>query len=93
MSCCGITLPVLEAEKTDSEHEIHFEKSEDEYYVTLDHEMSKEHYISFLAGVKDDGCEIKKLYPEGPAEARFKTGRTKWLYCFCNKHGLYRVKI
>ncbi len=93
INCCGIRLFSLETEDDDNEHKMHIENSEDEYYITIDHEMSKKHYISFIAGVKDDGCEIKKLYPEGPAEARFKTSKTKYLYCCCNKHGLFRVKI
>jgi desulfoferrodoxin (superoxide reductase-like protein) len=55
--------------------------------------MSRKHYISFIAAVKDDGCEIKKLYPEGGAEARFKINRTKWLYYYCNQHGMFRVSV
>jgi len=93
ISCCGITLPPLEAEDPDDAHRIRFERIEDEYYVTLDHEMTGEHYISFIAAIKDDGCEIKKLYPEGPAEGRFKISRTRFLYVYCNRHGLYKLLI
>lgn len=91
ISCCGITLPALEPEEADEDHAVNIEKIEDEYYVTFNHEMSKAHYISFAAGVKDDGFDLKKLYPEGPAEARFKIRRTKYLYFYCNRHGLYKV--
>ena len=52
ISCCGITLPPLEPENTDSAHDIHTEQVEDECYITLAHEMSKEHYISFIAAIK-----------------------------------------
>lgn len=93
ISCCGIALPAAEAETPDGQHVISAVKSEDEYYVSLDHEMSREHYISFLAAVRDDGFELRKLYPEGPAEARFKINRTKYLYCFCNRHGLYKIRV
>ena len=93
ISCCGITLPVCEAEPSDEAHSIHTEIIEDEYFVSIDHEMTKSHYISFIAAVKDDGCEIKKLYPEGPTEARFKISRSRLIYCFCNRHGLFRYKI
>ena len=93
ISCCGITLPPLEPENTDSAHDIHTEQVEDECYITLVHEMSKEHYISFIAGIKEDGCEMKKLYPEGPAEARFKRSGLRWLYYYCNQHGLFRVGV
>lgn len=92
ISCCGITLPPLEAEECSEEHIINIEKIEDEYFVTVNHDMTKSHYISFLAAVKDDKIEIVKLYPEGNAEARFKINRTYKLYCYCNRHGLYELK-
>ena len=93
VSCCGIVLPALEAEPEDDDHKLHIEKVEDEYYVTIPHEMSKNHYISFIMAVKDDGSEIKKLYPEGSAEAHFKIARTKYLLYYCNKHGLFKASI
>ena len=91
ISCCGIVLPALEAEKEDDAHQMRFERVEDEYYVTVSHEMSKTHYISFIAAVKDNGCEIRKLYPEWNAEARFKISGTRFLYFYCNQHGLFKV--
>ncbi len=42
ISCCGLTLPPLGAEQEDAEHTIHFERVEDEYYVTVKHPMTKE---------------------------------------------------
>ena len=91
VSCCGITLPPLEAEPADEEHAISKEIAEDEYYVSIDHPMTKEHYISFLAAVSDFGVQLVKLYPEGNAEARFKIDRVKTLYAYCNRHGLFRT--
>ena len=93
ISCCGITLPPLEVEETDEAHAPNVEIVEDEYYVTLDHEMTKQHSISFMAAVSDDGIQLVKLYPEGNAEARFKIRRTKYLYWFCNRHGLFRQRL
>ncbi len=93
VSCCGIVLPVLEPEQEDSNHSLRVESVEDEYYVTIPHEMSKRHYISFIAAVKDDGCEIKKLYAEGNADARFKISGTKYFLYYCNKHGLFKTSI
>ena len=93
VSCCGITLPPLEAEEEDAEHTVCIDKVEDEYYVTVPHEMTKTHFISFIAAARDDGMEIKKLYPEGEAEARFKISRTKYLYFYCNRHGLYKASV
>ena len=61
VSCCGIVLPALEAEPAEDAHRLNVEKLEDDYYVAIPHEMSKKHYISFIAAVKDDGCEVRKL--------------------------------
>lgn len=91
ISCCGITLPPLEAEESEESHQLNIEKVEDEYYVSLNHEMTKEHYISFIASVSDDGIHLVKLYPEGSAGTRFKTSRTKMFYYYCNHHGLFKV--
>ena len=76
-----------------AEHLPLLEPVEDEFYVTLDHPMSKEHYISFLAAVGDNGTQLVKLYPEGEAEARFKLSRVRWLYVCCNRHGLFRLAV
>lgn len=92
VSCCGIVLPPLEAEPADENHNILVERIEDEYYVHIDHEMSKTHFISFIMAVKDDSIEFTKLYPEGNAEARFGISKTKALYCYCNQHGLFSVR-
>ena len=92
VSCCGVTLPPLEAEEADAEHDMRVEVVEDDYYVTLDHPMTKDHYISFLAAASDQGVQLVRLYPEGNAEARFKIDRVKRLYAYCNRHGLVRCQ-
>lgn len=93
VSCCGVALPPLEAEDADGDHQIRVEKAEDEYYVAMEHPMTKEHYISFIAYRTGDRVETVKLYPEGNAECRFfRRGRGEIL-AFCNHHGLYRVRI
>ena len=90
VSCCGITLPPLEAEEADEDHLIRVEIVENEYYVTVDHPMTKEHYISFIAAVSEGGVQLVKLYPEGTAEARFRIAAVKHFYAYCNRHGLFR---
>ena len=91
ISCCGITLPVLEAEAADGEHTFKVEIVEDEYFVILDHPMTKEHYISFIAAISDQEMQLVKLYPEGPAQARFKIAGVRKLYACCKLHGLFAV--
>ncbi len=89
ISCCGVLLPPLESEKDDALHQPEIEIVEDEYFLRFNHEMSKSHYISFVAGLYDDGIHIIKLYPEGNAEARLKISRLKQIYVYCIKDGLF----
>lgn len=93
ISCCGVTLSPLEADAPDEEHEICCEKVENEHFLSLHHEMTKSHYISFMAYVTADTLEIRKLYPEGNAETRFLIRGSGWLYWYCNRHGLMRRKV
>ena len=93
ISCCGITLPALEAEEPDEAHAARVEKVEDEYFVSASHEMTKDHYISIFAYVTADRFEMKALYPEGNAEARFFRRGGGWLYYYCNRHGLFKLKL
>ena len=93
VSCCGITLPPLEAEEPDAEHRIRAEIVEDEYFVSVQHPMEKEHYISFLMAVSDRESRFVKLYPEENAEARFRISGAKVFYAYCNRHGLFRLSV
>ena len=93
ISCCGIQLPALEAEEPDAAHSMEIQRPEDELFVFSDHRMSKDHYLSFIAYMTPDRCEIKALYPEGNAEARFFFRGAGRLYYYCNQHGLFRMKI
>ena len=93
ISCCGITLPPLEAEDTDDGHSITIEKVEDEKFSTVNHDMTKEHFISFVAYLTLDRVQFVKFYPEGNAETRLNFRGRGYLYIYCNKHGLMRKKI
>lgn len=92
-SCCGITLPLQEAEACDEEHRIHAEIVDHEYFVTLNHEMSKEHYISFIAYAALDSSEVVKLYPEQDVAVRFRKKGHGFLYAYCNKHGMFKIHV
>ncbi len=91
--CHGVGLLPAEAELTDENHMIFIERIEDEYYVRIDHEMTKKHYISFIAAVSSDRCQMVKLYPEGEAEARFKISGVRKIYFYCNRDGLFAQDI
>lgn len=93
ISCCGITLPALEAEIPDDNHKINIEAVEDEKFVVIKHPMEKNHYISFIAYITSDRVQMVKLYPEGNAESRFQLRGHGIIYWYCNHHGFYKYKM
>lgn len=92
ISCCGVTLPPLEPETPDEDHQIRVAVVENEYFVSVAHPMAKDHHISFLAAVSDRAVHLVKLYPEEDAQARFPMTGVHRFYAYCNRHGLYEVK-
>lgn len=93
ISCCGISLSPLEAETLDEFHNVTIEPVEDESFITVHHEMSKKHFISFICYITTDKVQLIKFYPEGNAETRLQLRGRGYLYIYCNKHGLMRRKI
>ena len=93
VSCCGITLPALEAEDADDTHGIIIEKVEDEHFISISHPMTKQHFISFVAFVTADRIQLVKFYPEGNAETRLQLRGRGYLYFYCNRHGLFQRNI
>jgi hypothetical protein len=72
---------------------IFIERVEDEYYVRIEHDMTKQHYISFVAALSSDKIQMIKLYPEGNAEARVKINGVKRILFYCNRDGLFSLKV
>ena len=91
--CHGVLLTPCQAEETDEHHKIFIERVEDDYYVQIEHDMTKQHYISFIAALSSDKIQMVKLYPEGNAEARFEMRGVKQILFYCNRDGLFQVKV
>ena len=93
VSCCGVTLPALEAEEPEEGHAVVIEHVEDEHFLTMDHPMTKTHFITFAAFVTTDRVQLVKFYPEGNAETRMQLRGRGYLYYYCNQHGLFWKKV
>ena len=91
--CCRTALSALDAQEIDSAHALSIEQVEDEHFIRVDHDMTKAHYISFLAFVTSDRIQMVKLYPEGNAETRLHLRGRGHLYLYCNKHGLMKQQV
>lgn len=93
ISCHGILLAPQQAEETDEQHKIFIEGVEDEYFVRIEHDMTKQHYVSFVAALTPDSLQLVKLYPEGEAQARFKMRAVKRIFFYCNRDGLFSITV
>ena len=93
ISCHGVQLTPAQPEETDEHHKIIIEGVEDEYFVRIEHDMTKQHYISFMAALSPDRMQMVRLYPEGNAETRFNVRGVSRILFYCNRDGLFSLSV
>jgi len=93
ISCCSRKLKELNVNNFIKNHEVLIEEVENDYFITIDHEMSKEHFISFVAFVGYDRVLLIRLYPEQNAQLRFPKMFGNKIYAYCTEHGLWKIKL
>lgn len=93
VTCCGNRLAALEPQKADEEEMLRVEDIGGELFISSDHEMKKDHYISFAAYVSDSSATVYKQYPEWDMQIRMPLVRTGRLVWYCTKHGLFYQNI
>ena len=84
---------MLKPEKAEEHKRLNVEVIENEYFISSDHEMTREHYISFIAFLTGDTLIMRKQYPEWNLQTRltfFAHGRLIW---YCTRHGLFYQDI
>lgn len=89
VSCCGRRLEASQPKKAEGAERLTVETVENDLFITSDHPMSKDHYITFAALLTGDSLMLRKQYPEWGLQMRipaFGHGRLLW---YCSKHGLY----
>lgn len=87
--CCGKALEPLAPKETDDNHALTLSEVENDFYIQFNHEMTKEHFISFVAYVACDRVLTVKLYPEQDSALRLPKMYGGKLYYYCNRHGLF----
>ena len=93
VSCCGIRLAPIEPKPAEESEMLRVEDIGGELYVTADHSMTKEHYISFAAYVSDSSVTICKQYPEWDMQMTLPPVRSGRLVWYCTKCGMFRQEI
>lgn len=91
--CCGKPVEPLKSKQQDVEHSIRISEIENEFYIEFNHEMTKEHFIRFVAYVGIDRVLMIRLYPEQDSSVRFPKMYGGKIYYYCNKHGLFECKV
>lgn len=86
--CCGRRLEALVPRKAAPEEKLLAEPVEDELYITGDHPMEKDHFISFVAFATGDRIQFIKLYPEWNLQLRIHAHGHGMLLWYCTRHGL-----
>lgn len=97
--CCGQEPVELIANTTDGAFEKHvpaYEMDGDNINVTVgevEHPMTEEHYIMFVALVDKENVNIVKLKPTDKPKATFKYVKGSKIYEYCNLHGLWVKEV
>jgi transcriptional regulator with XRE-family HTH domain len=82
ISCCARKLEALSVLNNTNDELVEFSENEDEIFLKVNHEMTKENYIRFVAWVSIDTCILKKLYPEQEPFVLFpKVNKGNWFIC------------
>lgn len=91
-ACCGHPLEPMAPQKPDEAHALQIEAVEDEWYLSSNHPMTRDHYITFAAFATPDQILLIKRYPEWDFEGRIpkKHGLLLW---HCSKDGLFSKNI
>lgn len=92
VSCCGKKLTAARPQKADEAHRVHLEHVETEWFITSDHPMTKQHYISFVALLTGDSLLIRRQYPEWGLQLRMPAVHGTLLW-HCTEHGLFYQNV
>lgn len=93
ISCCGKKLNAIQLQKANEDEKLSVDIIENDFFITSEHQMTREHYIAFVALLTGDSIMLRKQYPEWGLQVRipvFAHGRLLW---YCTKHGLFYQEV
>lgn len=88
VSCCGKKLAAQTLKKAEEGERLTVQLAEDDWYITSEHPMDKEHYISFVALASGDRLQIIKQYPEWNLNVRIPKRERGMLIWYSTDYGL-----
>ena len=99
--CCGEPMELLVPGSTDAAAEKHVPVvTERDHHVVVrvgevDHPMTEEHHIQWVALASDAMVAVKYLRPGDEPEVRFGRGCAAGgtVYAYCNLHGLWKAEV
>ena len=89
VSCCGRKLEAHVPKKATDEEKLEVTQVEEDWFISSDHPMTKEHYISFIAFATGDQVQLIKQYPEWGLQTRIPKRKHGMLLWYCTQHGLF----
>ena len=89
VSCCGKKLSAQQPVKAGEDEKLKVEIIDDNYFITSEHPMTREHHITFIALLTGDSIMLRKQYPEWDLQVRIPTFAHGTLLWYCTKHGLF----
>lgn len=93
ISCCGKKLKAMQPQKAGENEKLSVEIIENDFFITSEHQMTREHHIVFVALLTGDSIMLRKQYPEWGLQVRipvFAHGKLLW---YCTKHGLFYQEV
>lgn len=89
ISCCGKRMQEEVPQKAKEEEKLKVELIENEHFISSDHEMTKDHYIAFVALLTGDSMILRKMYPEWNFQTRIPRLSRGTLLWYSTRDGLY----
>lgn len=93
VTCCGRKLKAITPVKATEEEKLSVQIIENDFFISSEHEMTRDHYITFVGLMTSDTVMLKKQYPEWNLQLRIPVFAHGWLLWYCNKHGLFYQEV
>lgn len=87
VSCCNKVLTPQKLQRAGEELQVKL--IDREYVISSTHDMTRKHYITFLALCNSDQLYLRKLYPEWDIQLQMPYLPGAALIWHCNQHGLF----